>query len=166
MVMCDVGIKCPDCIKKTKSHVENVALRHYLIAGVLSAIAGFFFGWIYRILEYLPFGIFGISFLGLIATYALGRSLGEFISRVSGRKIATSLALCVMFFAAAGLLVSPFIGVLLTFLELLHSAQNIQGNFGGSSAFLGFATIRDVGFAYLFINGLRSPFSWKQFFWN
>ena len=160
MVMCDVGIKCSACVNKTKSHVTQLDKKHLLLAGGGSVVAGLIFGSIYLLIKGLPFWLFGIPVLPLLVSFAVGRGIGGLLQRLT-RKMGGPIALIVTVGGSVGLLAGPFGQVLLSFMAIFHSAQNIQGYGSTSASFFGFDLLVNLALAYVFIHGLRGAFLYK-----
>lgn len=161
MVMCDVGIKCPACVNKTSSHMLQVGKKHLFAGGIGGFAGGVLFGYLYPFLGFLPFSFFGIPVLSLLVSFAIGRGVGEGIQKFGGRKMGPTMAGVVTVTAIVGLLAGPYHFVVLGFMEILQSAQNIQGNMGTSASFYGFRFFIDIALAYVFITGLRGAFLFK-----
>ncbi len=75
-----VGLRCKECIQETRSPIYNVAVRDYLIAGLvglaLSTIAGLFMPFITR-----------FGFFGFFLAFFIGPSVGAGIADLMGRVV-------------------------------------------------------------------------------
>lgn len=75
-----VGLRCKECIKETRSPIYNVAVRDYLIAGVvgifLSTVAGLI----------MPV-VGGFGFIGWFLAFAIGPAVGAGIADLMSRVV-------------------------------------------------------------------------------
>lgn len=102
-----VGLRCKECIKETRSPVYNVAVRDYLIAGIvglfLSTIAGLIVPMV------TGFGFFG-WFLAIVIGPAVGAGIADLMGRVvrkRGRRLGILAGVClVLGVIVAGMLVT------------------------------------------------------------
>lgn len=161
MVMCDVGIKCPACIKQTKSHITQLGKNHVVTACIVSAVLGHGFGWLHPVFVQLPFfHFFGIPVLGLILSFLSGQFAGKIIRWSVHYKTGTMLSRLTAISALVGMLASPLMVSLMewiNFVSLTMEASNVQAS-GTSSVFMLFHIGVQIAVMAVFIKGLQNAF--------
>ncbi len=75
-----VGLRCKECIKETRSPIYNVALRDYLIAGVVGLVLATIAGAIMPLIT-------GIGFFGFILAFVVGPAVGAGIADLMSRVV-------------------------------------------------------------------------------
>lgn len=100
MIEAAVGFKCPDCTRASKSHIEEITPRNYVIGGLSGLIIGTGAGYIWYQLS-----VYGIL-ISLAVAYAVGFCVSKAISYSIGNKI--------------GLKIQVFAGII-TFISLMYN---------------------------------------------
>lgn len=160
MVMCDVGIKCPDCVRGTESHITQVSNRHLAAAFALAFFAGltysFFEGWL---MAFPVLHIFGIPIVGLFLAYLTGKGLGSLIRRLIGYKLGKRISLATTLGVLIGIVAGPFHEVVFTMIMIINAAVDTTQP-STSAIFMMAGLMIHLFGAFVFIRGLQSTF-WR-----
>ena len=103
MIGAAVGYKCPECANANKTHIEEILLKQYLIAGFTGLVIGAGAGYIWHYLS-----MFGI-FINLMVAYAVGFCISKAISLSIGSKIGLNIQVFTGIITVISIVYNPII---------------------------------------------------------